>query len=321
MDFRLLNEKSQIFVHAEPYAVSDYVNQYVGTHSIRLPKGGRPAGRLHHRIFGGLDLCRISYGGSVRVISPGLETCYHLQIILKGHCLWRDHGQEHYFAPGELLLLNPDDQADLTYSEDCEKFIVKLPSVVLDRACSENNWHKPREGIRFAARHNLQQLDGFINLLGLVCDEAEHTKSMPRVQEHYAGIIASKLLEMLGSNVSREIFSKGNPSFERVVQFIEENLKRNISLERLAELAMMSPRSLYNLFEKHAGTTPKNYIRNRKLESIRACLSDPSANVRSITEIALDYGFLHLGRFAENYRSAFGELPSDTLRQCKKEVA
>ena len=126
---------------------------------------------------------------------------------------------------------------------------------------------------------------------------------------------------MLGSNVSREIFSKGNPSFERVVQFIEENLKRNISLERLAELAMMSPRSLYNLFEKHAGTTPKNYIRNRKLESIRACLSDPSANVRSITEIALDYGFLHLGRFAENYRNAFGELPSDTLRQCKKEVA
>jgi AraC-like DNA-binding protein len=83
----------------------------------------------------------------------------------------------------------------------------------------------------------------------------------------------------------------------------------------------MSPRSLYNLFEKHAGTTPKNYIRNRKLESIRACLNDPSANVRSITEIALDYGFLHLGRFAENYRSAFGELPSDTLRQCKKEVA
>jgi len=45
MDFCLLNEKSQIFVHAEPYAVSDYVNQYVGTHSIRLPKGGaRQAG-------------------------------------------------------------------------------------------------------------------------------------------------------------------------------------------------------------------------------------------------------------------------------------
>lgn len=317
MDCRLLNEKSRIFVNADPYVVSDYVNQHVGSHCIRLPKSGCPEASLNHSTFGSLDLCRISYGGSVRVTSPGLETCYHLQVLLKGHCLWRGYGLEHYFSPGELLLINPDDRADLTYSEDCEKFIVKLPSVVLDRACSESYWHKPSEGIRFTTRHNLQQLDGFINLLGLVCDESEHTNSMPRVQEYYTGIIATKLLEMLSSNVSRETFSEGCPSFERVVQFIEDNLKQSISLERLAELALMSPRSLYTLFEKNAGTTPKNYIRNRKLECIRARLSDPNANVRSVTEMALDYGFFHLGRFAENYRSTFGELPSDTLRRRK----
>ena len=63
------------------------------------------------------------------------------------------------------------------------------------------------------------------------------------------------------------------------------------------------------------GTTPKHYIRQRKLERVHACLSDPSAKVRNITEVALDYGFLHLGRFSESYKSAFGELPSDTLRR------
>ena len=312
---RLLNEKSRLFANADPYAVSDYVNQHVGSHCIRLPKSGRPAASLSHRSFGSLDLCRISYGGSVRVTSPALETIYHLQVLLHGHCLWRGHGQEHYFTPGELLLINPDDPVDLTYSDDCEKFIVKLPARLIERACSDNHWQSPSDGVRFASRHQLQQLDGFASLLGLVCDEAESEQSLPLVQEHYTRIIATKLLGLLSNNVSRQELAESSPSFERLVQFIDDNLKQDISLEQLAQLAHMSPRSLYALFDKHLGTTPKHYIRQRKLERVRACLSDPVARVRNVTEVALDYGFLHLGRFSESYRSAFGELPSDTLRR------
>ena len=104
-------------------------------------------------------------------------------------------------------------------------------------------------------------------------------------------------------------------AFERIAQFIEENLKQDISLEQLAQLAHMSPRSLYALFEKNTGTSPKHYVRQRKLETIRERLSDPHTSVRNVTEIALDYGFLHLGRFSESYKNAFGELPSDTLRR------
>ena len=312
---RLLNEKSRLFANADPYAVSDYVNQHVGSHCIRLPKSGRPAASLSHRSFGSLDLCRISYGGSVRVTSPALETIYHLQVLLQGHCLWRGHGQEHYFTPGELLLINPDDPVDLTYSDDCEKFIVKLPARLIERACSDNHWQSPSDGVRFASRHQLQQLDGFASLLGLVCDEAESEQSLPLVQEHYTRIIATKLLGLLSNNVSRQELAESSPSFERLVQFIDDNLKQDISLEQLAQLAHISPRSLYGLFDKHLGTTPKHYIRQRKLEQVHACLSDPSAKVRNITEVALDYGFLHLGRFSESYKSAFGELPSDTLRR------
>jgi len=77
----------------------------------------------------------------------------------------------------------------------------------------------------------------------------------------------------------------------------------------------MSLRSLYGLFERNAGVTPKNYQRQKRLERINACLSDPTCNVRNITEVAMDYGFLHLGRFSDSYRKQFGELPSDTLKR------
>ncbi|WP_208536301.1 cupin domain-containing protein, partial [Pseudomonas aeruginosa] len=131
MNASLLSERSRVFERADPYAVSGYVNRHVGTHCIRLPAAGRPQASLDHRTFASLDLCRISYGAAVRVTSPALESIFHLQILLRGHCLWRGGGQEHALAPGELLLINPDDPVDLTYSADCEKFIVKLPCALL----------------------------------------------------------------------------------------------------------------------------------------------------------------------------------------------
>lgn len=312
----LLTAKSRIFERADPHAVSDYVNQHVGSHCIKLPRNGNPEASLSHRKFGKLDLCRISYGAAVHVTSPALETIYHLQLLQRGHCLWRGRGEEHYFTPGELLLINPDDPVDLTYSDDCEKLIVKLPASFLDSACLENQWGRPDDGIRFAAsRHDLRQLEGIDSLLGLICQEAEAEHCIPQLQEQYSRIIASKLLCTLASNIRREPLGESCPSFGRITDYIEEHLKQDISVEQLAQLANMSARSLYALFERKAGTTPKSYIRQRKLEQIHGRLSDPSVKVRNITEIAMDYGFLHLGRFSESYKSTFGELPSDTLRR------
>jgi len=35
---------------------------------------------------------------------------------------------------------------------------------------------------------------------------------------------------------------------------------------------------------------------------------------KSVTSIAMEWGFNHLGHFARDYRARFGELPSQTLR-------
>ncbi|MCY1418414.1 HTH-type transcriptional activator RhaS [compost metagenome] len=316
MDARLLSDRSVIFDHADPYAVSGYVNQHVGGHCIRLPRHGSPQASLNHRKFADLDLCRISYGGAVRVTSPALETIYHLQVLLQGNCLWRGHGQEHYFAPGELLLINPDDPVDLTYSDDCEKFILKVPTGLIESICTEQRWPHPDQGVRFLEnRYQLNELEGFVSLLGMICQEAEASDPMARVQEHYAQIVASKMLNLMKTNVRRDGLGSAAVTFEAIADYIERNLKQDICIEELARQANISLRSLYGVFERNAQTTPKHYIRQKKLERVNACLSDPSCNVRNVTELAMDYGFLHLGRFSESYRNQFGELPSDTLKR------
>lgn len=316
MENRLLSERSSVFHHADPYAVSDYVNRHVGQHCIGLSRTTHPQASLSHRKLAELDLCRISYGGSVRVTSPALETIYHLQVLLHGNCLWRGPQREHHLVPGELLLINPDDPVDLTYSQDCEKFILKVPTRLLESICDEQRWQRPSGGVRFLRNHyRLDELDGFVNLLGMVCHEAEVSDSLPRVQGHYSQIVASKLLTLMSTNVQRGNLGAPGASLERILDYIERNLKLELPAQALAEQACMSLRSLYALFDRHLGTTPKQYVRQRKLQRLHECLADPSCSVRSVTELAMDYGFMHLGRFAESYRQQFAELPSETFRR------
>lgn len=315
LNLRMLHEKSQVYSNSCPDVVEDYANQHAGRHRVIQGRIRDPEASLKHRTIGSLDLFQISYGNRVQITSPEREELYHLHVLLKGRCMWRSCGEERSLAPGELLMLNPNVPFDLTYSDSYEKFIVKLPARIIARVCSENHWRYPSEGVRFSPVHHSEQLDGFLGLLSLVCQEAESDQSTFHVQEHYAKIVVSKLLGLPGCNVSREPLEAACQSFSRLEEFIEKNIKQDISLEQLANLAHMSVHSLYALFEKHAGTTPNRFIRQRKLEAIYNQLSDPQAGVSNITAIALDYGFMHLGRFSSYYKNALGELPSDTLRR------
>ena len=324
MNMPLLSERSEVFKNADPHAVSGYVNQHVGSHCIHLPRKASAQAQLNHRKFASLDLCRISYGSSVRVVSDALEDIFHLQVLLRGDCLWRSPTGVHHLVPGELLLINPDDPVDLTYSHDCEKFILKVPTRLLELICQEQRWLYPREGIRFLQqRYALDQLQAFVPLLATICTEAEAEDgaALARVQEHYAHIVASKMLTLMRNNVRREHLACSSSTFERLLDYITCNLKHDISVQSLADQAQLSVRSLYALFEKHMCTTPQRFIREQKLSRIQACLADPSCNVRSVTELALDYGFVHLGRFAEQYRKQFTELPSDTLKRRAQRMA
>ena len=51
-----------------------------------------------------------------------------------------------------------------------------------------------------------------------------------------------------------------------------------------------------------------------RLAGLHARLAQASAGV-SITDLAFDLGFTHLGRMAGAYREKFGETPSATLRR------
>jgi transcriptional regulator GlxA family with amidase domain len=88
----------------------------------------------------------------------------------------------------------------------------------------------------------------------------------------------------------------------------------------LAAALGVSARTLYRIFARHRGAPPISYLRVLRLERVRDRLLAGTPG-ETVTSTALDFGFNHLGRFADGYRRCFGERPSQTLRRARARAA
>jgi AraC-like DNA-binding protein len=145
--------------------------------------------------------------------------------------------------------------------------------------------------------------------------------SHPLVADRVASGLISLLLTSMPHNRSRAIEAIADrpiaPFFvRRVEQFIDEHARDAIGLVDLIGVAGVSTRALQMGFRRCRDMTPMAYLRAIRLELARADLADAGRQgSASVATIANACGFGHLGRFARDYQTRFGELPSDTLHR------
>jgi AraC-like DNA-binding protein len=100
-----------------------------------------------------------------------------------------------------------------------------------------------------------------------------------------------------------------------VEDWIDSRLDEPITIGRLCQVAGVGERRLQKAFESRRGVSPMRFVTERRLaEAHRRLLGNTRSDV---THIALGLGFRHMGRFALEYRAAFGESPSQSLRKAR----
>lgn len=97
----------------------------------------------------------------------------------------------------------------------------------------------------------------------------------------------------------------------RALELVRANTSTS-SIAEIYEYAGVSYRTLNRAFKERFGVSPKQYIVAMRLTEVRRALINSQGSVR-ITDVASDWGFWHLGRFARDYKRMFGELPSESL--------
>ena len=97
--------------------------------------------------------------------------------------------------------------------------------------------------------------------------------------------------------------------------FIEDSLLSDIvpTIVDICKLLGVSERTLQYAFRSYVDMPPVTYLRLCRLHRVRATLQSSDPQGTTVTAISMRYGFLHLSRFALEYRQLFNETPSATL--------
>lgn len=86
-----------------------------------------------------------------------------------------------------------------------------------------------------------------------------------------------------------------------------------VYLPELCTRIGVAGRTLRLCCQDHVGMSPKRYLMLRRMHLARGALRQAASGDTTVTDIATQFGFWELGRFAVEYKALFGESPSETL--------
>jgi AraC-like DNA-binding protein len=95
---------------------------------------------------------------------------------------------------------------------------------------------------------------------------------------------------------------------EKLEDYLLKHLSAPISLDDMVKVSGYSRSYLHKLCLKYMGASPTIWLRNLRLDAVDKHLRTKPG--MSITEVALLYGFGHMGRFSHYFYQRFGHHPS-----------
>jgi AraC family transcriptional regulator len=103
-------------------------------------------------------------------------------------------------------------------------------------------------------------------------------------------------------------FAGGLPKYklQQILDYINEHLAEDLSLEVMAALVDMSLHYFCRLFKQSTGMSPHKYLTQQRIERAKQLLKLQNA---AIADIAIQCGFANQGHFTKSFRQLTGMTP------------
>jgi AraC-like DNA-binding protein len=100
--------------------------------------------------------------------------------------------------------------------------------------------------------------------------------------------------------------------FQEVIHYVQDNLHKAISINKIAERFDVSPRWLQRHFSNELQMRFSDYLRDLRLARAYDLLTNP-ANILSIREVCLEVGYNSSQTFSANFKKQYGISPSQII--------
>lgn len=303
----------------DPGYVREIVAGNVVPHALSVAPNTRLDARLRRLHQGTLGVYTLSYGAPVELrIDP---TARSYLVLLAG-------GSGGTLAAGNRVVpltpavITPGTRATLRWPRDACVTVIRVSRTMMDAAARIDRGAPLGGSIVFdpyldpaedKAGPWLSLADTFVAAL-----ESGSMAESPVAMTHFERLLVHGLFAVQ-PNSAREAadsLREAIPSsLEAALAFCDRHTGTPPPVDEIAAAAHVSRRTLQSQFRLYLGTTPLGYLREVRLARVHADLI--AAAVRrgsaTVTDIANRHGFHHMGRFAVQYRAAYGRPPSETL--------
>lgn len=135
--------------------------------------------------------------------------------------------------------------------------------------------------------------------------------------------VAHNLVAALGTGADGDTSRLPAPARLRLVtgalELLHATPDEPVSVSSVCDGLGVTERALQRAFQDCLGISLRAYARERRLRAVHGAIL-AEGDRRSITDIAMSFGFWHLGRFSGAYAALFGCLPTETRRRVWREI-
>lgn len=320
-------ENYEILASNELHEMQDMLAQMTETHKVDvIGKGHEIKASLRSAAFSDLNLMHVTYGHvptHVRTYENDEEALL-LFVLTDGVAGVEHKGEE--FEISRTTGLMRDARDPLSARQNAfASFVVPLPNDVLKRHAASLSGKEVRDfEISFDPALDLNSSNGkhLRNTVHYIADALDgplRGSDNAIVLDCFRDLLLSSVLS-LASNYRMELLQQRQPSdrivpyyVKRAREYIHEHAASSITLEALAGHAGCGYRTLQIAFNDIYGMSPMAYVKHVRLSFAHNDLLSAADGV-SVRDVALKWGFTHMGWFSKIYMERFGILPSQTLR-------
>lgn len=302
-----------------------WMNQICGQHDLIVKKKSQLS--FQHEYIRLSDqamaLGYVQYGTDATILNEKKLHCYSLSLPLSGE-------QEltfnacHILSNREVgLILNPQEEQTLSISGNCKKLHLAIPKAKMEQVLSELLHQPLQQDLIFLPEMQMQslyishwwrQIQSYVEDLQIL-----GVHQMQYLHQDMEKVLIKKLLMLQPHNysdvLSRQLHQHQPKELVWAEQFIQQHLQVQLTLPMLCEVAHVSASKLNQLFKDAHAMSPMQYVKQCRLKQVHEMiLQKPHVN---ISDIAMSYGFNHMGHFTQDYKLLFNQTPKQTAKaQC-----
>ncbi|WP_339035279.1 AraC family transcriptional regulator [Bradyrhizobium symbiodeficiens] len=275
--------------------------------------------------FDGFSINYVAYGGSVGIDPGCLERFFLVQVPLAGSAYIRAGTTELEAVPGRTAsLLSPTIPTRMMWRDCAQAILLFDRRMVEQRAAALSG--RVSGTVEFDPMIDLDAPAGralrtsLAELMMLAERLGPSGRLSAVAMADWRELLLDRLLngQRHGLSDAIQTFSGQAERLPRALRTARDHLADNagepLDLAQLACASGIGIRALQLGFRRHFGLSISQMLLDMRLAELHGRLAQGSPDA-SITDIAFDLGFTHLGRMAGAYREKFGETPSATLRR------